>query len=363
MSLQGSQRRDQRRRLLVSWTRSGSAAPPTTSPATRSPVEYAPEADPEKQPGIATLLPTRIAGFAMAAAGIVVVLGAAITVGTYGPAIGALGNLAGPRFARSVAVLRACLDVRGAGSLAAWLGQLLLLGSAVVATAVRLMRRHRRDDSRGRALAWGWLAIMFSIAACGSALPLGRLVGGCIADATGIVLGPDGFGWWVAIAAISLGGISLWAILPLQERLATSLWLAAGFIAWAVSAGCTWIADGRELLVITAQAGWAAGCGLVAISMLAASRSVIREVRGECGRQSTAKKRTEPNRQPAKQPPAEDRAALSVSRQMDTDDDPAPASEPGYTDGSEGDEDHGSRQLTKAERKRLKKLARLAQAA
>jgi hypothetical protein len=364
MSLQGSQRRDQRRRLLVSWTRSGSADPPTTKPSTRSAAEYAPEADPDRHPGIATLLPTRIAGFTMAATGILVVLGAAIALGSYGPAITALENLAGPRFARSVAALRACLDIRGAGSLVAWLGQLLLLGSAVVATAVRLMRRHRRDDSRGKALAWGWLAILLTIAACGTALPLGRLVGGCIADVTGIVLGQDGFGWWVAIAAVSLAAVSLWAVLPLHERLATSLWLAAGFIAWAMSAGCTWIADGRDVIATAGQAAWAAGCGLVAISMLAAARSVIREVRGECGRTSTAKKRTEPARQPAKQPPAEDRTALSLGQQAHTDDDaPASESDSGYTDGSESDEDHGSRQLTKAERKRLKKLARLAQAA
>jgi hypothetical protein len=130
-----------------------------------------------------------------------------------------------------------------------------------------------------------------------------------------------------------------------------------------MSAGCTWITDGRDVLATAGQAAWAAGCGLVAISMLAAARSVNREVRGECSRPSAAKKRTEPARQPAKQPPAEDRTALSLSQQAYIDDAPASESDSGYTDGSESDEEHGSRQLTKAERKRLKKLARLAQAA
>ena len=68
MSLQGSQRRDQRRRLLVSWNRSRQAPNVAAPSVTRSMADYAPEARPERQPAIATFLPTGVGGLAAAAA-------------------------------------------------------------------------------------------------------------------------------------------------------------------------------------------------------------------------------------------------------------------------------------------------------
>ena len=67
MSLQGSQRRDQRRRLLVSWNRSQTASSDSATLPPRTLADYAPEALPERQPAIATLLPTGLGGFSLVA--------------------------------------------------------------------------------------------------------------------------------------------------------------------------------------------------------------------------------------------------------------------------------------------------------
>ena len=58
MSLNGSQRRDQRRRLVVSWNRSSGGDSATSVSDSRPMAAYGPEAHPEKQKGPATLLPT-----------------------------------------------------------------------------------------------------------------------------------------------------------------------------------------------------------------------------------------------------------------------------------------------------------------
>jgi len=92
--------------------------------------------------------------------------------------------------------------------------------------------------------------------------------------------------------------------------------------------------------------------------MLVAARSVIREVRGEA---RGVAKAAAPKPQTAAARP------LPMKQAADHDDEPEESPEwgsdtfeaTGYTDGSEGDEDRDTRHLSKAERKRLKKLARM----
>jgi hypothetical protein len=367
MSLQGSQRRDQRRRLLVSWNRGQTAARPMEPPARRSMAEYAAEALPERQPAIATFLPTGIGGLAAAATAITSVLAGAVLLGGYEPILASVGRVAGGRFAQTILAFGACVDPRSAMSLAGWLSQVLLATAAAVAIVVRGMRRHRRDDYRGRYRAWGWLAGLLVGATCAAQFPLGRLVGIFLTEATGIEFGPQGFGWWVVVATLLLATVSAWAVLPLHERLATSAWLAAGLVSWAASAACAWLGAGRDALAIAAQASWVLGSGLMTIAVLAAARSVIREVRGESARSQQPRKRAESaahtTRATAVKSTEPDPWPESGSNEAESAD---AADEPGYTgdftDGSD-DEERPSRHLSKAERKRLKKLARMNRAA
>jgi len=256
------------------------------------------------------------------------------------------------RFAATLEAATACFDPRGMQSLAGWLAQVSLGLATAVALIVRLMRRHRRDDYNGRYRAWGWLAGLFVITACSGVVPLGRLVGAAIADATGIAFGPGGSGWWVALAATAYGTVALWAVLPLHERGATAAWLTLALASWALAAGCGWVGGG-DTIVIAGHAAWTFGAALAAVAMLAAARSVIREVRGQCS-PARGKAARQPVREPAVEPAAEedeeepDFTAVASDAAAESDDS-------GSLDGAEQEHRH----LSKAERKRLKKLARM----
>jgi hypothetical protein len=185
-------------------------------------------------------------------------------------------------------------------------------------------------------------------------VPVGPLVAAVVTDATGVALGPGGIGWWICLAAVAYGLVALWTVLPLHERGATAFWLGLTLMAWATSAGCTWLGGGRDSWTIVGHAAWTLGAVLAAIAMLAAARSVIREVRGQCTPVTAKAERRKPERT----------AAPSTTEEVDADEEPeftAAASDAtgdedaGFVDGSEQEHRH----LSKAERKRLKKLARM----
>jgi hypothetical protein len=355
-----AQRRDQRRRLLLSWTRSsaGTASDPAATPAARPLTPYAPDAQPERQRGPAVLLPTGAGGLALTAAAILVpVLGAA-AVGCWDTWTGRPLIVPAGRFARTLAAVADCCDPRAAASLQNWLAQAWLLVAAVVALVVRLMRRHRRDDYRGRYRAWGWMAGLLVATGLAGAVPVGPLVGAIVVDSSGIVLGPHGIGWWLALAATAWFLVALWAVVPLHERTGTAVWLGLALAAWAGAAAAEWLAAGRDAWVVGGRAAWTVGAALAAVAMLAAARSVIREVRGEAAPRGT--RRPAPARREASRVPATGPDAGDVAIQFDpvtdaavTDADEESGTD--YVDGSEQEHRH----LSKAERKRLKKLARM----
>jgi hypothetical protein len=384
MSLAASQRRDQRRRLVVSWNRSADT-PSSSQPETRRLADYSPEALPEHQPSLATLLPAGLGGFALTAACLLALLAAAVGVGlweavTAGPVFGRNAT----RFAATLASARRCLDVQSLLSLGGWLAQICLIVATATALIVRLMRRHRRDDYQGRYRAWGWLAGLFALTACAGQVPLGELFAAFVSDATGISLGPDGMGWWVLTAGLLYGAIGLWGVLPLHERAATGIWLSLCFAAWAASAACGWVGqgqtlpdqavEGRTLAAAVGNTCWMAGAVLAAIAMLAAARTVLREVRGLPARSSAGKPATAAdtalNARKAVAVEADDDRATPVEAHRDEDDDTRRQRQ-GHTvfvdaaEGSEAEDDleQSGRHLSKAERKRLRKLSRMSRAA
>ena len=312
-------------------------------------------------------------GFALTAIGMLVLLAAAVGVGVWEAAAGRpLLATATTRFAATVAAARQCLDLRSFLSLGGWLAQVSLIVATATALIVRLMRRHRRDDYRGRYRAWGWLAGLFMITACAVQVPLGALVSAFVSDATGITLGPGGMGWWVLTAGLLYAAVGLWAVLPLHERAATGIWLSTCLAAWTAAAACDWLVHSREMQprewhLVVGNACWMAGAVLAAIAMLAAARSVLREVRGLPTRTTPRKdKATAPKETAGATTEDADRARHH--REEREDDRPHPHHEAVvFTDTDEADADEAveqsGRHLSKAERKRLKKLARMSRAA
>lgn len=323
----------------------------SASPARRT-AAYAAEALPERQPAVAILLPTTIGGLAAVAATIIVTMLLAVGPGVFEALTGRqlLGD--GESFLNARAAARAAIDLRQPTAIARWLGTLLLLTAAIVAAVIGLIRRHRRDGRHGSARAWGGLAMVMAAAACAAEVPLGGLVGGLFADVTGIAIGPAGIGWWFTLAAAVGGGISLWTVLSLADRLGTSIWLALAGVAWLTAAGHACLGRGDAAPVWTI-ATWAIGTACIAVAMLTAARGVIREARGEAGRSG------------ARSRPVESRPAAAAATAPASRPDPwgAAEQEGDETEFVDGSEDHASfRHLSKAERKRLKKLARLQRA-
>lgn len=368
MALRAFSRRDQRRRLLASrnWAAEGGSAgePAGVGDAATS---YDDEAHPERHPALATRLPVGTGRFLLAACGILLVFGGVIALGVSGPLFGRPLVPEGGRFARTLALLAGSFDPRGAMPVQVWLAELALLLAAGVAGAVRFMRRHRRDDYKGRFRAWGWLAVLLSVAAWAGAVPLGRLVAAVLADATGIVPGPDGIGWWIGLATLGFAVVVPWAVLPLRERAVTSVWMVLAMAAWGVAAAMPWgaaWAGGAARAAIVAQAAWVAGAALMLVALLAAARSVIREVRGQCAARPARPSRRERRRQEAAAEPGGSGASSGSDEDYGGSDDDSRddaeaadliSDDTDFVDGSE----RGQRRLSKAERKRLRKLARM----
>ena len=364
MSIASSPRRDQRRRMLVSWKRSAPAGEAAAGTTARAPAEYAAEAAPERQRGPAVLLPTTAGRLTLAVTAILLPVAGCIALGACEAVFGMKPIAAAGRFAGTLRAVEACVDPRSIASLQAWLGQLFLFAAAGIACIVRLMRRHRRDDYHGRFRAWGWLAGLFLLTACAGVVPVGPLVAAVATDATGIAFGPGGVGWWFSLAGTAYGLVALWAVLPLHERLGTAFWLTAALGSWAGSAAALWIGPRWPLHAVAGASLWSLGAACAVIAMLTAARSVIREVRGLPIRKPAADRGT------AKPARAEQAAAAQRRREElveEADDDESPdftvaddqADETAFTDGSEPEHRH----LSKAERKRLKKLARMREAA
>jgi len=367
-----SSRRDQRRRLLVAWKRTEPDATPST--AGREAVRrtsgetcsYAQEAAPERLRGPAVLLPVSAGRLALAAAAILVPVVATVTISAWEPVSGrTLVPASGwsERFAGTITAAGAGIDATAVTSFQAWLGQVFLLSAAGVALVVRLMRQHRRDDYRGRYRAWGWLAAVLVMTACAGVVPVGRFVAVAASEATGLVLGPAGLGWWYALATLTFMIVVPWAVLPLHERRGTICWMSLALVAWGVSAAAgvhrahDEAAAARLHAPIVTQSAWVVAAALALVAMLTAARSVIREVRGLAARREPRKSREAATRQRPATTADTAKAPTPSRADAESQDDDRRNNEAAtveFVDGSESD-----RRLSKAERKRLRKLERM----
>jgi len=371
------------RRRLFAWSRSAAdkAASGGVTPSDRStgktaaaskrrreprrPFDYGPEARPERQGGLATILPTRPTRLGMVLAGIVVVTATTIVLGGWPAALEAVGRFAGTRFTRSLAVVRELVDLRRL-VLGGWLSQMFLLAAASVALSIRGMRRHRKDGRHGRSRAWLAMAAVLAVASLTVPLPIGRLMSTVLVEATGRSLGPDGLGWWVAIAAGVSSIVTLWVLLPLHQRLVPGFWFLLGLAGWSATAATTWLGTTRDDLALAGPGAWVVGCAAMLAATLTAARGVIREVRGEIKAPPVGGVDEERAAKGVKSESAKPqaRAAEPVFEPVDTDDEDTPrttaeeGSGTGYTDGAEAEDEYASRPLSKAEKKRLRRMGR-----
>jgi len=373
--------RSQRRRLAAAMAADAElpVAPADEPRTTAEPTAGRGDLLPSAQRQLAALVPTR--GLSLTGCFVAGALLIGLAVGCDAAWVFANHELlpASDRFTASLQHVRTGLSLQGQGTLAGWLTQVFLLLAAALALVVRSVQRHRRDEFSGRFRAWGWLALIWLVAAAATAMPLGPAVAATLVAVTETPFGPHGLGWWLGCGTAGLLVTVPWAVLRMRERLPTAATLSLGLLAWAAAVGSLWFSAADPRLPLLATATWLLGSGLVLLAMMLAVRSSLREIDGLCPQprvrepgKRTKKRSVRPAAAPVQ--PAGGTASASPAEQPDF----TPALEPeaGATADSsdefaaddrdkadEADESEPQRRLSKAERRRLRKLARSGQAA
>lgn len=408
MSAVGGSRRELRRRLFQAQPAGSDAGGPRKMDGSRT-AAYAAEAHPGRHPALATRIPSDSLGVwgvsTVAVIANLLLIGLVLearperSIGRLMTPARAASEKAG-RFDRSVSVLLRHVtpaatvipvgSSRGLPSidLVDWIGQMSLLSAAAVAISIRQMRRHRLDDFQGRYRAWGWLAVLAVASAATRQLPVDRLVGALASDASGLTLGPDGVGWWLATALVLWLIAGTWCLAPLARRVAVTIWFTVSGLAWMAGAtiDCL-LRSGSPLdegMGLLGSLAVVTGDTALLIAMIWAFRTVLREVTGEVVAipqkpnglssavgmtgHSTPSRRATPltaedgeHRHDVREPSADSYHCRVVDDskdpiQFNADDDEADA----LDDDGRG---QSGRKLSKAERRRLRKQARLDRAA
>lgn len=326
---------------------------------------------PAAQRQLAALVPTR--GLSLAGCFLAISLLVGLAVGTDFSRVILSHELIPEvgRFAASLTLVRDSVGLRGQATLAGWLTQVFLLLAAAAALVVRSVQRHRRDEFKGRFRAWGWLAVIWIVAAAATAMPLGPAVAAALVVLTETPFGPQGLGWWLACGVAGLLVTVVWALLRMRERLPTGGTLGLGLLAWAAAVGCLWFSAADPRLPLLATASWLVGSGLILMAMMLAVRSSLREIDGLCPQSRTRQPRQRTKKRPTRsaaapaQPPGEtsDDSSAGTSDSIPATE-PEGAVEDAAPDESFDDETAPQRRLSKAERRRLRKqLARSGRAA
>lgn len=124
---------------------------------------------------------------------------------------------------RSLLSQTASLNVVSRGGLASWLSSLLLLAAAFQSVLIYRLRRHRVDDYRGRYRLWCWMPVVW----VGMAIGISTHVGEDLADLTRLLLPHEGWAfatWW----PLAWGGV--W--LTLAMRLAIEIRRSRGALSF-----------------------------------------------------------------------------------------------------------------------------------
>jgi len=419
----GGNRRELRRRLLQAAPADSARLPQSPTASGGRSAAYASEALPERHPSFAARIPSgRLSLWGISAAAIALNAVVAIVVmeARPGRSLDLRVRLSTERagFDRTAVIVAEAFRspaAPGVPTTAApsglpqlklpdWMGQTSLLAAAAIAVALRQMRRHRLDDFQGHYRAWGWLTGLVILTAIARQLPLGLAVGAFASDAVGREFGPSGLGWWLLACTVAWLGVVAWCLVPLEHRLASTGWFVVAWAAWLAGAAIdACIRSGRptmEWLGLAGSLAITAGDTALLVAMLWTFRTVLREVRGELPVVPGGRRGEGGRARPIGSSPRPDRHAVEEDRSVSphgaaeridsgavaasmapgiesggglehaggegsrqaawNDDDANDGSEDGPGDPAGG---MGGRKLSKAERRRLRKQARLDRAA
>jgi len=218
-----SQLDERRRRVLVDEV---VTAPSTDGPPSRSKLRggaarraYTDAALADRQPRITDLLPLRpwvllalfLSGLAALAG-----LTSLHMQGAW------LAGLVGADAVRAV-------QLNQPGTLGAWFSSLTLMIAAAVCLLTFTLRRHKLDDYRGVYRIWMWAAGLCTLASIDATAGLRHLLGAALARATSVPLGSQGSAWWLIAWVAAVGVLAVRLVLEMRPcRLSVGLLALAG---------------------------------------------------------------------------------------------------------------------------------------
>lgn len=292
----------------------------------------------------------------------------------------------------------AALDVAQPGSIAAWFSSLVLAGATVLSLMTFGIRLHRVDDYRGRYRMWLWTAAALAWASLDAATNLHNTIGLGLAHAAGRPLDAASLQAACTISWMALYGLVLSTLLV---RLSIEVWQSLpAFAALATSALLYFMSSLAILEILPYQSPLVATVFRTSLEMLAHvalasavllyARHVYLDATGRLRvhidpdkRRAAKKSRTrlkvvKADKEKEDKDSSDNRSAAAASSTK-----PAQASQPikfgtgsasnsaksgaaiskptssaDYDDEEDEDADDGDQRLSRAERRRLKKLAR-----
>lgn len=331
---------------------------------------YSDAAGVENHPQITDFVPRRYGTIAM-----LVVMGAGTTA-----VMSALDYFAQPLAAAIGVQNTSALELTSYGSLASWFAAVVLLVASGACLLTYSIRRHRIDDFRGRYRVWLGAAIACLLMSMNSVTGLHQVAADALGHLTGWTALRSGAVWWLMLAGLPVAWIGLRALLDTRECR-----VAAGLLSLAVACymfstvSYLGVAVSEDLRVrsITTGSSLMIGHWLALASVVAYARFVVLDAQGLIERRQTTTKRTaraeSDEEAEEKRPAASSKSAPSIlsaagySRSL-----PQAAKTPAdssrwvdgsrperkrYNDEEEDDEDSsGGGKISKADRKKLRKL-------
>ncbi len=280
----------------------------------------------------------------------------------------------GGEYSQSVDILRGGIGLQGQAHLAAWLTQTYLLLATVATLVLRSIHRNRRDVSRPSFRPWGALAVLWLIASLATTVPIGPAVALALLRVTETPFGPQGLGWWVLLGCLYSFITVSGTLFRLHEKLLPTLTVISGLLFWCASSACIWFSATEPRLLLLSNATWLIGSGFMLFAMLLAVRGSLREIDGLCKpkKPAASKKKHRSINSPVIHS-ATETPDNSASAAIDFEEIPINATDDQHS-GTYGDavdeETYSSenepplqRRLSKAERRRLRKLTRNGRAA
>ncbi len=323
---------------------------------------YADAARAARGRGVATLVPV-----SRAAIGLTTAVGLLLVGGCLGLHLAA--DTSAPLVGRpAVSALR--LDAPG--SIGRWLASTLLSAAGATAVFIYSLRRHRLDDYYGRYRVWLWMAAAALAASVLESSGLAALVRAVchLAAASAHLRGDVVWAITVGTLVTAAGARLFFELRKCTPAVAGLIAAALAFLATTIAYHGWPVATSPEITPLVARGCWLAGYVLIVTTFLVYSRFVQLEVTG--GRVKPAKgKPPKANAADAPaEPPASRKPALRLRTDLDPVESPSAAepadapspnvSKPASAPASSGSQQESNRQLSRAERRRMKREARMA---